>query len=94
MSDNPYAISKTMMCGWHSWLVMEAGKLGLVIPKTHSTDMTGCIATAKAIMPEVNKIYVFNVRVHADACEVVYAMTEQADGPPEWEAFDTRKIGK
>lgn len=92
-SDRAYAHSVKLMCGWYWWQVMDADVLGVVIPHLHSPDMTGCIEVAKGLMPEVTKIYVFNDRVHADACETVYKLTRNGTGDPEWEAFDTRKIG-
>ena len=93
MGEAPYASSDALMCGWHCWQVMEPGTLGLVIRRLHSPDMTGCIRVAKALMPEVSAIYVFNERVHSDACETVYKLTRHGANPPEWEAFDVRKVG-
>jgi len=94
VSERPYAKSDTLKCGWYYLQVMTDGTLAIVIPRLHSPDMTGAIAMAKAVMPEVSAIYVFNERIESDACETVYKLTRNGSEPPEWEAFDTRKVGK
>ena len=74
--------------------VMADETLAIVIPRLHSPDMTGAIAMAKAVMPDVSAIYVFNEVARSEFCETVYKLTRKGTAPPEWEAFDTRIVGK
>lgn len=94
MSEQAYTKSDVLMCSWSRIEVMEMGTLAIVIDRLHSPDMTGAISMAKAVMPDVSAVYVFNETIQSDRCETVYRLTRYGVEPPQWEAFDVRKSAK
>ena len=94
MSEQAYTRSERLKCGLCGLQVMDADTLAIIIPRLHSPDMTGAIELAKAVMPDVSAVYVFNERIHSDNCETVYKLTRYGVEPPQWEAFDTRKTAR
>lgn len=76
--------SDKLMCGWHQWRVVDDHTLAVDIPPTHCTDMTGCIETAKALLPAVSRIEVWA----GDQLDMVYEYTRDGSRAPIWEALD------
>lgn len=70
--------SDELVCNFYAWIVIEEGKLGLLMPKNNCCDMAGAISIAIKIMPEVRVIATFS----ACAIDVVYRLV---DG--DWVAF-------
>lgn len=51
--------SEKLQCHWLGWRVIGGSALRLDLPPHNSTDMTGTVKMAKALMPGVNAIQVF-----------------------------------
>lgn len=51
--------SEKLQCNWIKWQVESTHTLRVYLPMYNAPDMTGCIETAKALMPDVNSIEVF-----------------------------------
>lgn len=84
------AYSEKMVCYWSSWSVVAEFHLRLDLPLHNCTDMTGCIASAKGIMPDVARIETYS----GGEPDTVYKLLATHDGKGEWKAFSTRRVGK
>ena len=58
-----YERSDELQCCWDKWVFIDPTKLELYLPEYNCTDMGGCIRVAKALMPKVNMITVFEAGV-------------------------------
>ncbi len=50
------AWSDKLQCYYRGWMVTKEGWLSLILPEGSCTDMSGAIAVATAIMPNVERI--------------------------------------
>ena len=64
--------SEKLQCQWIAWTAIGTTTMSLSLPEHNACDMTGAIAQAQALMPEVTRIYV-NVGYRSD---VVYSYNE------------------
>lgn len=78
-----------MKTRWLKWEIIGEFALRLDIPELASTDMTGCVDTAKFLMPDVTHIEVYAGGIP----DVIYNCVATDDGS-EWEAFSTRPLGQ
>jgi hypothetical protein len=82
----PSAVCRRLVTRWCSWVVTGETEMRLDLPPHDCTDMTGCIEVAKFLMPDVTKISVYA----GGKPDIIYEIGSGG----EWEAFNTRKLGK
>ena len=56
---NRDGFNSDLQCCWEKWEFIDPTGLELYLPPYNCTDMRGCIRVAKALMPDVEMITVF-----------------------------------
>lgn len=67
--------NETLQCGWLMWIAEGDNELMLMVPTGHRPDMTGCLTLARALMPEVQTVRVYD---SADQAALVSHYQQQA----------------
>lgn len=58
--DEALPWSSLLQCRWKQWSAKDNETLILSLPEHNACDMSGCIKSAQAIMPNVAEIIVFS----------------------------------